>query len=297
MRDEMGRDVKRPRFKNRILMTGNSTLQIDIDEILRTKAPDKYRYIPCFVVNYLKHIVHEDALNEFIRSAKDFQGVDYLHAILRFVDAKIIVQGKENLPKGDKFCIFACNHPLGAIDGVAVGAVLGDHYHGKIRYLVNDLLMNVPNLAPLFIPINKTGGQSRKLSQQVAEGLSSDNHLIMFPAGVCSRRKKGVVCDVTWGKQIIVQSVKHHRDVVPMHFSGCNSNFFYRLANLRTALGIKLNLEMLYLADEMFKNTHKTFTLTIGKPIQWQTFDNSKSPREWSQYVKKIVYELEPTKQ
>lgn len=278
-------------------MTENSTLQIDIDEIVRTKAPDKYRYIPRFVINYLKRIVHEDALNGFIRGAKELQGVNYLQAILRFVDAKIIVQGEENLPEGDSPCIFVCNHPLGAIDGVGVGAVLGDHYQGKIRYLVNDLLMNVSNLAPLFIPINKTGGQSRNLSQQVAEGLSSDNHLIMFPAGVCSRRKKGIVCDGTWGKQFVVQSVKNHRNVVPMHFSGCNSNFFYRLANLRAALGIKLNIEMMYLADEMFKNAHKTFTLTIGKPIQWQTFDNSKSPREWSQYVKKIVYELEPTKQ
>ena len=83
-----------------------------------------------------------------------------------------------------------------------------------------------------------------------------------------------------------------HRDVVPLHFSGCNSDFFYRLANLRAALKLKLNIEMMYLADEMMKNRGKTFTLTIGKPIPWHTFDSSRRPKEWSQYVKDIVYKL-----
>ncbi len=278
-------------------MSEDSVLQINIDEILRTKAPDKYRYIPRFVVNYLTRVIHQDALNGFILSAQHLQGVDYLHAILKFVDAKIIIQGEENLPSKDASpCIFVSNHPLGAIDGVGVGAMLGDYYDGRIRYMVNDLLMNVPGLAPLCIPINKVGSQSRNLPQQVAAGLSGNNHLIMFPAGICSRRKNGLVRDLDWGKQFVVQSVKNQRDVVPMFFSGCNSDFFYRLANLRASLGIKLNVEMLYLPDEMFKNAHKTFTLTIGKPIPWQVFDKTKRPQEWSRYVRDIVYKLEPTK-
>ena len=57
-------------------------------------------------------------------------------------------------------------------------------------------------------------------------------------------------------------------------------------------LGIKINIAMLYLADEMLKNRHKTFTVTIGKPISWQTFDKSKAPAEWAAYVKDIVYKL-----
>lgn len=277
-------------------MSEHTILQIDIDKVLRTKAPDKYRYIPRFVINYLKKIAHEDDVNRFIREANHLEGVDCLRAMVDFVDAKIEVRGEENLPPGDTPCIFACNHPLGGIDGVAVGYVLGEHYQGKIRYMVNDLLMNLPGLAPLCIPINKTGSQSRKLAQQVEDGFSGENHLIMFPAGICSRRKGGLIRDIPWGKQMIVQSIKHQRDVVPMHFSGRNSDFFYRLANFRSALGIKFNVEMMYLVDELFKNVHKTFVLTIGKPIPWQTFDKSKRPYEWSQYVREIVYELEPTK-
>ena len=115
----------------------------------------------------------------------------------------------------------------------------------------------------------------------------------MFPAGLCSRRINGVIRDFDWKKTFIVKSVEAHRDVVPIHFEGRNSNFFYSLANLSKALGIKFNIAMLYLADEMFKNRHKTFAVTIGKPIPWQTFDHSKTPVQWAAYVKDIVYKLE----
>ena len=110
----------------------------------------------------------------------------------------------------------------------------------------------------------------------VEAGFKSDNHLIMFPAGLCSRRQNGVIKDLEWKKSFIVESVKSQRDVVPIHFEGRNSNFFYNLANISKMLGIKFNIAMVYLADEMFKNRHKTFTITIGKPISWQTFDKSK---------------------
>jgi putative hemolysin len=274
-------------------MQDEQPLLIDIDHILREKAPSKYRYVPRFLINYLRRIVHEGRLNDFFRQSQHERGVGFLQFILQYLDVKVQLNNAENLPAQDAApWIFVCNHPLGAIDGVGVGALLGVHYDGRIRYIVNDLLMNVKGLAPLCIPVNKTGGQSRTLPGQIATGLAEPNHLIMFPAGLCSRRKGGVVRDVAWGKQFIVQSVKTQRDVVPLYFSGRNSNFFYRLADLRALLGIKLNVEMLYLSDEMFRQEHGAFTLTAGKPIPWQTFDSSRTPREWSKYVYDIVYKL-----
>ena len=147
-------------------------------------------------------------------------------------------------------------------------------------------------LAPLCIPINKTGKQAKDFPKMVEAGFASDDQLIMFPAGLCSRRQNGVIRDLDWKKAFIVKSVEAHRDVVPIHFEGRNSNFFYNLANLCKVLGIKFNIAMLYLADEMLKNRHKTFTITIGKPIPWQTFDKTKTPAQWAQYVKDIVYKL-----
>lgn len=272
-------------------MADDSLFLIDIDKVLREKAPKYYKYIPRFVVSYLKRIVHQEELNVFLRDSKDKVGVDFLKACLEFLDANIVVKGEENLPKEGLYT-FVSNHPLGGQDGVALGYVLGSFYNGKVKYMVNDLLMNLQGLAPLCIPINKTGKQAKDFPRMVEAGFASDDQLIMFPAGLCSRRQNGVIRDLDWKKTFIVKSVQTHRDVVPIHFGGRNSNFFYNLANICKFLGIKVNIAMLYLADEMLKNRHKTFTVTIGKPISWQTFDKSKTPAEWAGYVKDIVYKL-----
>jgi len=281
-------------LRNRFIlkrMADDSLFLIDIDKVLREKAPKYYKYIPRFVVSYLKRIVHQEELNVFLRDSKDKVGVDFLKACLEFLDANIVVKGEENLPKEGLYT-FVSNHPLGGQDGVALGYVLGSFYNGKVKYMVNDLLMNLQGLAPLCIPINKTGKQAKDFPRMVEAGFASDDQLIMFPAGLCSRRQNGVIRDLDWKKTFVVKSVQTHRDVVPIHFEGRNSNFFYNLANICKFLGIKVNIAMLYLADEMLKNRHKTFTVTIGKPISWQTFDKSKTPTEWAAYVKDIVYKL-----
>ena len=272
-------------------MADDSLFLIDIDKVLREKAPKYYKYIPKFVVSYLKRIVHQEELNVFLRESKDKVGVDFLKACLEFLDANIVVKGEENLPTEGLYT-FVSNHPLGGQDGVALGYILGSFYNGKVKYMVNDLLMNLQGLAPLCIPINKTGKQAKDFPRMVEAGFASDDQLIMFPAGLCSRRQNGVIRDLDWKKTFVVKSVQAHRDVVPIHFEGRNSNFFYNLANICKFLGIKVNIAMLYLADEMLKNRHKTFTVTIGKPISWQTFDKSKTPTEWAAYVKDIVYKL-----
>lgn len=274
-------------------MTDDSLFLIDIDSVLRNKAPKYYKYIPKFLISYLKKIVHQDEINVFLRESKDVEpGVPFLEACLKFLDAHVVVRGLENLPK-DKLFTFVSNHPLGGQDGVALGYVIGKYYDGKVKYLVNDILMNVKGLAPLFIPINKTGKQAKDFPMMVEAGFKSDNQLLMFPAGLCSRRQKnGEIKDVAWSKTFIVKSVQTQRDVVPIYFEGRNSDFFYNLANLCKKLGIKFNVAMLYLVDEMFKNKHKTFTVIFGEPIPWQTFDKSKTPLQWAEYVKEEVYKL-----
>lgn len=268
--------------------------QIDVDEILRSKAGEKAKRIPRFVVSWLKRRLHQDQVNDFLQKAGDQEGVPWLKAVLDFLDTKVEVKGLENLPSdadGRRFT-FVSNHPLGGQDGVALGYVLGTHYEGRIKYLVNDLLMFLPGLAPLCIPINKTGKQSRQFPAMVEAGFSSDKHILMFPAGLCSRRRHGVIRDLPWNKAFITKSVQHQRDVVPIYFSGRNSNKFYTIANVCKMLGLKFNLAMLYLVDELFKNQHKTFEVHIGRPIPWQTFDRSRTPAQWAAYVQDIVYKL-----
>ena len=270
--------------------------QIDIDEILRSKAGPKAKRIPRFIVSWLKRRLHQDQVNDFLRIIGDKEGVPWLKGCLDFLDTKLEVKGLENLPSdadGRRFT-FVSNHPLGGQDGVALGYVLGTHYDGRIKYLVNDLLMFLPGLAPLCIPINKTGKQSRQFPAMVEAGFSGDDHILMFPAGLCSRRRHGVIRDLPWNKTFITKSVQHQRDVVPIYFSGRNSNKFYTIANLCKMLGLKFNLAMLYLVDELFKNQHKTFEVHIGRPIPWQTFDRSRTATQWAAYVQDIVYQLKP---
>ena len=267
---------------------------IDVREILKSKMGDKARYVPSPIVKWLERILHQDEVNEFLWDSRGLTGVEWLEATVRYLDMTLDIIGRENLPPKDdgRLYTFVSNHPLGGVDGVALGAIIGSHYDGRLRYLVNDLLMNLPGLAPLCIPINKTGHQSRNFPAMVEAGFHSDNHIIMFPAGLCSRRTDGVIRDLPWKKAFVSKSVETQRDVVPIHFGGQNSNFFYNLANVCKRLGIKFNIAMLYLADEMYKNRHKTFRVAIGKPIPWQTFDRSKTPAQWAQYVQDIVYKL-----
>ncbi len=264
---------------------------IDIDAILASKAGKKARYVPRFLVSYLKKIVHQEELNGFLENEQDRYGVEFIEDFFRFFDNSFEVEGMENLPS-EGWHTFVSNHPLGAIDGMGLGMILGRHYDEKIKYLVNDLLMNIPQLKSLFIPINKTGRQAKNLPRQVDEAFKSENHILMFPAGICSRRTNGVIRDLEWKKTFITKSVQTQRDVVPIHFDGRNSDFFYNLANINKMLGLKFNIAMLYLADEMFKNRGQKFKVTIGKPIAWETFDKSKTPAEWAQYVQDVVYSL-----
>lgn len=267
---------------------------IDLDRIIREKMGTKARYVPSVAVRWLKHIIHQDEVNRFLWESRDKKGTEWLEECTRYLDMTLNIEGLENLPdKNDgRLYTFVSNHPLGGVDGVALGAIIGRHYDGRFRYLVNDLLMNLPGLAPLCIPINKTGKQSRSFPEMVEAGFSGDNHILMFPAGICSRKINGQIHDLPWKKTFITKSVETKRDIVPIHFGGRNSDFFYGLANVCKALHIKFNIAMLFLVDEMYKNVHKSFRVAIGKPIPWQTFDKSKTAMEWAKYVQDMVYRL-----
>lgn len=267
---------------------------INIDKILASKMGSKAKFVPHPLVSWLKKIIHQEEVNKYLWESRHLTGTEWLEECVRYLDMTIELVGEENLPKKDdgRLYTFVSNHPLGGEDGVALGAIIGRHYDGKFRYLVNDLLMNLPGLAPVCIPINKTGNQSRNFPAMVEAGFKSDNHMLMFPAGICSRKRGDEIRDIAWKKTFITKSVEYQRDVVPIHFGGQNSPFFYKLANFSDKYLKKVNIAMLFLVDEMYKNVHKTFRVAIGKPIPWQTFDKSKTATQWAQYVQDIVYKL-----
>ncbi len=280
--------------------------RIDVDKVLKDKIGNKAKYIPGFIVNWLKRILHQDEINEFLTGrGKGLIGKDFLDGTLEHLKTGIILQtnidgviteGIDRLPGNEegRYFTIVSNHPLGGQDGVALGSIVCKKWDSKMIYLVNDILMNFKGLAPLCVPINKTGAQSRNLPEMVDQAFKSDRHVVMFPAGLCSRKgDDGVIRDLPWKKTFVTKSVEYKRDVIPVHFSGHNSDRFYNIARFCKKHNLKINLAMLFLADEMFKNAGKTFTVTFGKPIPWQTFtDKSKSASEWAAWVEDKVYEL-----
>ena len=268
------------------------TKLIDVKEVLRRKAPKTAKKIPNFLVNYLIKTIHQDEINDFISRHEAIDGVEFMQAFVNDFNLTLAAYGTNHIPVDGKKYIFASNHPLGGLDGMCLGALLGNYYGSKVSVLVNDLLLLIPNLRSVFIPINKHGAQGKQAALKIEEAFASDTQIITFPAGLCSRKQKGKISDLEWKKSFIQKAIEHKRDIVPIFFEGRNSNFFYRFANFRKRLGIKMNYEMLYLPDEMFKQKNGLFRIYFGTPIPWQTFDSSKKTAGWAEWVKQKVYLL-----
>jgi 1-acyl-sn-glycerol-3-phosphate acyltransferase len=267
------------------------TQLIDIEKVLHSKNPALARALPEFIINYLKRILHQDELNEFLNKWGHLRDSELISAGLKHFEIKFKVYGSENIPETGRH-IFVSNHPLGGLDGLVFIHEISKHFN-DIKFPVNDILTNIENFSGIFLPVNKHGTQAKDAARMIEDAYSSNCQILYFPAGLCSRKTRGVIKDLKWHKSFISKSIQHKRDILPAYFSGRNSDFFYNLANIRKLLGIKANIEMLYLADEMFKQKDKVIRLVFGKPIPWNTFDKSKSALEWADWVKTIAYQLE----
>ncbi len=263
---------------------------IDIERVIAGKNPALLKVLPGFILNYLKRVIHQQDLNAAVYANREKQGLDFVDAILEEFGAKISTVGRSNITKEGRYLI-ASNHPLGGLDGIALMGVVGK-VRKDIIFPVNDLLMNVPNLSTLFIPVNKHGSNASNVSV-FEDTFASDKTLLYFPAGLCSRKQSGKISDLEWKKSFITKARKHQRDIIPTHIDGRNSGFFYNLANLRKRLGIKANIEMIYLVDEMYHQKNKDVKIIFGKPISYLIFDKRYTDTQWAQLVKDFVYTLE----
>ena len=274
---------------------------IDIEALFASKNPGLLKVIPGFVLAYLKKITHQEAVNGYIWRNRDKTGLPFVEAILREFGVKVEIHDKRRLPLPSASLvpltgryIIASNHPLGGLDGMALMQELG-RIRNDIVFPVNDLLMNVPGLRPLFIPINKHGRNTEN-ARLINDTFASEKMILYFPAGLVSRKQryngKTVVRDLEWKNTFIKKARKYQRDVIPVYVAGQNSEWFYNLARWRKRLGIKANIEMLYLVDEMAKQFNKTITLMVGDIIPHTTFDKSKSEAEWAAWIKDQVYNL-----
>ncbi len=268
----------------------NQVQLIDVEKVLFTKNPALRKTIPAFFINYLKKIVHQEELNEFLKQYGHLKDAELIHQGLINFNIRYKVYCAENIPGTGRY-IFVSNHPLGGLDGLVFIYELSK-YFSDIKFPVNDILTSIESLSVIFLPVNKHGAQERQYARRIEEAYASACQMLYFPAGLCSRKKHGKIEDLLWHKSFITKAIQHKRDIIPAYFSGRNSNFFYNLSRIRNLLGIKMNIEMLYLADEMFKQIDKEISLVFGKKIPWETFDKTKSALEWAAWVRSKSYEL-----
>lgn len=264
--------------------------RIDIKKIFRDKNPGLARLIPGFIISYLKRVIHQEELNDFLSKYGDLKNIDLVKAGLQYLGISYKVHNSHNIPGPGRY-VFVSNHPLGGLDGLVFMTEVSRHFD-DIKFPVNDILMNVSNMSGVFLPVNKHGSQARESAVKIEEAYASDAQILYFPAGLCSRKKRGKIEDLEWQKNFLVKAVRHRRDIVPVYFSGRNSSWFYNLSNFRKALGIKANIEMLYLPDEMFKQKDRDLHIVFGESVSWQKFDRSRTMVEWTQWLKGRTYEL-----
>ena len=273
-------------------------LQFDIRTVLKQKAPKAH--VPGFLIRYLERIAHIKQMNAFLRKYPDVKNYDFIRLVLdEELGCSASIDGIENIPTDGKPLIFASNHPLGGLDGMIIAQMIHESRSSRgdsrpLKVIVNDLLMFMEPLAGLWAPVNKVGRLTKEQAQQQHALWESETDVLTFPAGICSRLQriegKWQIQDFEWQKNFIQRAREYQRDIVPIYFEGRNSKFFYTLAYIRKLLHIKLNIEMLYLVDEMYGAHGKHFKVHVLPPISYTSIDTPKSPKEWAAYIKQIVY-------
>lgn len=262
---------------------------VDIGRMLRAKNPRLARWIPRFVVAWVGSIIRIKRINHVLANYGNQSPMAFIRSTLEYIGVSYTVHGVENIPSSGRV-IFASNHPLGGLDGLMLAEAVAPHVKG-VKLVVNDLLMNLKPLAPIFAPVNKHGVQNASYARKIVEMFSGDDAVITFPAGLCSRLTQGEITDSKWHRNFVRKAWDSGRQVVPIYISGRNSMFFYRLARIRKALGIKANIEMLFLPKEMFDQRGKHLDIYIGSPID-PTQEHS--AREWVRIIRQRSYGMKP---
>ena len=261
---------------------------IDVAKVLKEKAPGLNKWLPRFVVSWLKRKLHEDEINAIMYELKDVYGIEYNNKGLEKLGANIVSVNPHHIPKTGGI-IFAANHPLGGLDGMAFVKTIGE-VRPDIHFVVNDVLKNLKNYGDVFIGINKIRSTSPTSLRTIESVLCTDEAVGFFPAGLVSRKQNGVIRDLDWKKSFVTQAIDHKRKIVPTYIEGENSKFFYRFASFRKRIGIKANIEMLFLPDEMFKQRGRTVTVHFGKAFDTSILDNSRTHKGWADKIKEYIY-------
>ena len=264
--------------------------KINISDVIAEKSPKLFKIIPGFLMEKFKSFIHQKEINLILEKLENKEKLEFIKGGLDELGVSSKNLGFNKLPKKSGVIIVA-NHPLGGLDGLALINEIGK-YRTDIKFLVNDILSQIRPFKPYFIPINKHGLNSRENIIRLEKLFQSNQCIIIFPSGLVSRKNKRIVEDLEWRKTFVTKAKKYNKPIYPVYISGENSRKFYQIAKWRKIFRLKINIEMFFLVDEMFKQKGGTIEIAMGNSIDSSSLTSDKSDFEWAQLIKKYTYEL-----
>lgn len=246
---------------------------VDVEKTLVLKYPNIVHYpviLRNLVVYFLKKVLHQEEINTFLTHKDAYRGFDFVEAVLEYFNFGYTLSNKDkaNIPSSGRVIIIA-NHPLGALDALALIALVKE-VRSDIKVLANDVLMQIEPLQSLLIPIDNLGGTTARDSlKRVYEALERDEALIIFPSGEVSRAQPTGIKDTKWKKGFLKFAQKTNSPILPVFIDAKNSPIFYTLSMINKKISTFL------LASEMFKKRSKIIHFKIGEMIAYKTLQNS----------------------
>jgi putative hemolysin len=264
---------------------------VDVRSIIKSRNPSALKWLPAFFISWIEGVIHQEDVNNFMQKHANASTLEFCQAAVEEFDLDLTIDGKQNIPAPHEPVIFVANHPLGGLDAIAMIHLLRD-VRADLIFIVNDFLLAIENLKDRFIGVNKLGKNAVNSLQRVEEEFEKGKSTFLFPAGLVSRKIEGEIRDLEWKKTFVTKAKKYNKAVIPIYIEGRLTERFYRLAKIRKLLGLKFNIEMFFLVDELYRQKGTHISIKIGQPISPSSFTKEKSDKEWAAWVKEGVYQL-----
>lgn len=264
---------------------------INVEKALTNKYPafvQKPAPVKRSTLFMLRRLIREEEINAFLVQNDDATGFEFIDRVLEYFNFSYTMSNKDrmNIPSSGRVLIVA-NHPLGALDGLALLKAIGE-VRRDVKIVANDLLMNFDPLKSLFLPVDNMGKSTRKRDiARIVGALQNEEAVIVFPAGEVSRAGVTGIKDGKWNSGFIRFARKANAPILPTFIGGKNSSLFYG------ASYINRNLSTLLLAREMFNKKSVSIPMKVGEPIPFSQLDAVPvSTQEKSKLLKKHLYRI-----
>lgn len=265
---------------------------IDAKELIENSSNKWANKLPNFskqlLYKTINKVINADEINHFIAANTDKQNYEFIDELFEYLNFSYNVSNldKLNIPsEGRVICV--ANHPLGALDGLAILRSISE-VRRDVLIVANDLLLNLDNLSDLFLPYNVFSMQAQKDNiKRIDKAIQDDKAVVFFPAAVVSRLTPKGVRDGKWSKGALKFALKHKAPILPIFVQAKNSINFYATSM------INKKLAMMLLPNEMFNKRNTSIALKFGNLIPTSSLSAIADLNTQNKLLKKHLYKLD----